>query len=233
MRAVASLHVPRVPRMIWPGGVRAFWATTTGIGVLAVWMGVLYAPVDDAMGIVQKLVYLHIPAAVGAMSAAVASFAASLAYVWSRARVWDRVALESARVVVFCTLIVLGTGMVWGKSEWGVWWTWSPKLTFTLVLCLLYAVMVLLHSCVHPASRRAMICAVYGAIAFLDVPLVYLSVRLLPDVHPTSLPLTSEMRATLAVWLLLVLMAGAGVVAAPIVRWRRRLEELGRIRGVR
>lgn len=229
MRAVASLQGPHVPVLSWPRGVRAYWAITAGVGVLAVWMGVFYAPVDASMGLVQKLVYLHIPAAVGALCAAAAAFSASLAYIWTRSRVWDAVAADGARMTVLCGLIVLATGMVWGKSYWGVWWTWSPKLTFTLVLCVLYGVWLLLHGVISPFPRRAMVCAVYGAVAFLDVPLVYLSVRLLPDVHPTSLPLTAEMRVTLWLFFAMVALVCGGVVSSPLLRRASRRAELGAV----
>ena len=227
MRAAASLHVPHAFHLSWPGGLRAYWAVTTGVAVLAVWMGVFYAPVDTSMGLVQKLVYLHIPAAVGALLAAAAAFSASVAYIWTRARVWDAVAAEGARMTVLCGLIVLVTGMVWGNSYWGVWWTWSPKLTFTLILCVLYGAWLLLHGFISPFPRRAMVCAVYGAVAFLDVPLVYLSVRLLPDVHPTSLPLTGEMRTTLWVFFVLAALVCTGFIASPLQRRARRRSELG------
>lgn len=211
------LHMPR------PVGVRAFWAITIGVSVLALWLALMYAPVDGRMGLAQKLVYLHIPSAAGAMLAAAAVFGASAASIWSRWHVWERTSLAAARVVVVCAGVVLVTGMVWGKSEWGVWWTWSPRLTFTLVLCVLYAVLLVLHHTLSPA-RRAMVCAVYGVVAFLDVPLVYLSARLLPEVHPTSLPLTSEMRITLVAWFALTLLVCVGVIAAPLVRWMKRVE---------
>lgn len=100
-------------------------------------------------------------------------------------------------------MIVLLTGMVLGKYFWGYWWTWSPRLTFTLILCVLYSALVLMRPFLRPWSRRATVCAVFAAIAFLDVPLIYLSVRLLPDVHPTSIPLTREMRITLGAWFVL------------------------------
>lgn len=195
---------------------------TLAVLAVALAMAVFYAPVDESMGLVQKLIYLHLPAAISALFSALAVFVANLAFLWTRGRVWDEVALAGARVTVFCSLLVLVTGMVWGQSYWGFWWTWSPKLTFTLILCVLYAAYLGLRPMVRPWHRRAVVCAVYGAVAFLDVPLVYLSVRLLPDVHPTSLPLTTEMRQTLIPWFVFVALTGAGLVGAPVLRRTRR-----------
>ncbi len=221
------LHSPH------PGAVRAYWAVTAGVLVMAVWTGVFYAPVDESMGLVQKLIYLHIPSAAAAVCGAAAAFAGNLAYLWSRSRVWHTMATNSARVTVFCSVLVLASGMVWGKFYWGTWWTWSPRLTFTLILGCLYAAMLLMHSVLRPFSRRAMVCAVYGAVAFLDVPLVYLSVRLLPDVHPTSLPLTPEMRHTLIVWFVLAGLVCGGLIAAPIIRHIGRYKDHAHHAGAR
>ncbi len=224
MRATHEVgHVLRVPN---PSMVRAYWAVTAGVLVLAVWMAIFYAPVHDEMGLVQKLVYLHIPAAAGALVASAFVFLGSVAFLWTKERLWDRVGAEAIRVVVFSSAIVLVTGAIWGKSYWGSWWTWSPRLTFTLILCMLYAGLMVMRWWLRPASKRATVSSVCGAVAFLDTPLVYLSVRLLPDVHPTSIPLTNEMRVTLVVWFVLIGLICLGVVASPVVRYLRKRERV-------
>jgi heme exporter protein C len=89
-------------------------------------------------------------------------------------------------VTVLNASILLISGSIWAKRSWGVWWLWSPRLTFSLLLWLLYALYLLLRTVVRVPEKRLSVCATYGTIAFLDVPLVYLSVNLLPDVHPQS-----------------------------------------------
>jgi heme exporter protein C len=100
--------------------------------------------------------------------------------------------------------------MIWGHSAWGQWWTWSPRLTFSLVLWLLYVVYVMIRASIESPQRRALISAVYGTIAFLDVPLVWLSVRLMPDIHPTSIALAWPMKLTLIAWFVPVILLSAG-----------------------
>jgi hypothetical protein len=115
-------------------------------------------------------------------------------------------------------LVVLGTGMVWAHFFWGSWWLWSPRLTFTLVMCVLYTVYLAMQYLPGPSSRWETRCAVYGCVAFLDVPLVYLSIRLMPDVHPTSLPLTAAMRATLIPSFALAALVCTDVILSPVRR---------------
>jgi len=45
-----------------------------------------------------------------------------------------RLAYAAAEVgVLFCTLVLV-TGPIWARPIWGVWWTWDPRLTMTVVL---------------------------------------------------------------------------------------------------
>jgi heme exporter protein C len=122
---------------------------------------------------------------------------------------------------------VLATGMIWGHSAWGAWWTWSPRLTFSLMLWLLYAVYLIVRSSIESPQRRAIVCAVYGLTAFLDVPIVYLSSKLLPDVHPSSIQLITPMKLTLLAWFVPVTMIAAGLVVArfSLNRVQRRREQ--------
>jgi heme exporter protein C len=86
------------------------------------------------------------------------------------------------------------------------------------VLWLLYVVYLMIRASFESSQRRAIVGAVYGILAFLDVPLVYLSVRLMPDIHPTSVQLAPAMKWTLVAWFAPVLMLTAGLITA---RFRR------------
>jgi len=81
------------------------------------------------------------------------------------------------------------------------------------MLWLLYAVYLIVRSSVESPQRRAIVCAVYGLTAFLDVPIVYLSSKLLPDVHPSSIQLITPMKLTLLAWFVPVTMIAAGLIA--------------------
>jgi heme exporter protein C len=200
-----------------------FWLATIMLFAGAVTMLFTYTPTEMTMGPIQKIFYLHLPTAISTFFACLVSFAASMAFLAKRDLAWDRLAAVSARVaVVFCSVVLL-TGMIWGKSAWGQWWTWSPRLTFSLVLWLLYVVYLMVRASVESPQRRALISAVYGMIAFLDVPLVYLSVRLMPDIHPVSVELAPSMKMTLAVWFVPVVMTLCGAIIA-LYRRQERLD---------
>jgi len=174
----------------------------------------MWTPTEATMGPIQKIFYLHLPSAICTFLAFLTCFIASIGYLSQREGFWDDLASASARVGVQLCSVVLATGMIWGRSAWGRWWTWSPRLTFSLVLWLLFVVYLMIRMSVESGQRRATISAVYAIIAFLDVPLVYLSTRLMIDIHPSSVTLATPMRLTLAVWFVPVLMVTVGLVVA-------------------
>lgn len=174
---------------VWCGAVLG----CIGTFALARW----YAPIEATMGPVQKVLYLHLPSAIAMFAACVVVFLASIGYLWQRKLSWDALALAAAELAVSSSTIVLLTGMFWGRVAWGHWWTWSPRLTFSLILWILYLIYLVIRPKMASPHRRALAASLYGTIAFLDVPLVYLSVKLLPDIHPADSALTPEMRHTL------------------------------------
>jgi heme exporter protein C len=190
----------------------AYWLATLALFAGALTLVYTYTPEERTMGVVQKIFYLHLPVAINTFVAALVVFVASIGYLWQRRLWWDDLAHAAGKItVIFCAVVLL-TGMIWGKSAWGAWWTWSPRLTFSLVLFLLYLVYLMIRPAVESPQRRAIVSAVYGIVAFLDVPLVYLSVKLMPDIHPTSIELEPAMRLTLGLWFIPVTMLMAGLV---------------------
>jgi heme exporter protein C len=160
-------------------------ATTTALSMAALLLGALvWAPTDRVQGDVQRIFYIHVPAAwIGMLGFAVV-FVASSAYLVTRSARWDRLAASSAEVGVVFTTGVMVTGPLWARPIWGVYWDWDPRLTSFFVLWLLYVAYLVLRGYVTEPSRRARYSAVLGIVAFLDVPLVYVSVRWWRSLHP-------------------------------------------------
>ena len=173
-----------------------------------------WTPEEVTMGMIQKIFYFHLPVAINTFLACMMVFIASIGYLSTRQTWWDDLALASAKVSVILCTGVLGTGMLWARGAWGVWWTWRPRLTFSFMLWLLYVVYVLVRSSIESPQRRAVVAAVYGVVAFLDVPLVYLSVKLLPDIHPSSIGLSGAMKLTLGLCFIPITLLAAGLIAA-------------------
>jgi heme exporter protein C len=84
---------------------------------------------------------------------------------------------------VFCTCVLV-TGPLWAKPVWGIWWTWDARLTSTFVLWLLFIAYLMLRSYVFNPGRAAALGAVVGILGFVDVPIVYMSIRWWRTQHP-------------------------------------------------
>jgi heme exporter protein C len=111
------------------------------------------------------------------------NFIASVFYLIKRSPRADAWALSFAEVgVVFCT-IVLVTGPLWAKPVWGIWWTWDARLTTTLVLWLIYVSYLMLRR-FSEGQQTPTIAAALAVFGFIDVPIVYMSIRWWRTQHP-------------------------------------------------
>lgn len=155
--------------------------------ILALYMALIGAPREVTMGDLQRIFYFHVPSGIVGLLAFATNFFASVMYVIKKNRKWDSLALSSAEVGLVFFTIVLVTGPIWAKPVWFVWWTWSPRLTSSLILWMLYLAYMLVREYVSDPDRRAMMSAVFGIIAFLDAPIVFFSIRWWRDQHPAAM----------------------------------------------
>jgi heme exporter protein C len=128
------------------------------------------------MGHLQKIMYVHVPAAWNAMIAFFVVFVASIGHAWKREERFDLLAASAAEVGVVLTALTLALGSLWGRPTWGVWWTWDPRLTSTAVMLVIYVGYLALRAFTEDEERRARWASAVGILAFLNVPIVYMSV---------------------------------------------------------
>jgi heme exporter protein C len=142
------------------------------------------APNERTMGVLQRIFYFHAATAWAGLDAFFVCFIANLLYVWKRKQKYDSLGVASAEVGLVCTTVVLITGPIWAKPAWGIWWTWDARLTSTFVLWLLYVSYLLLRSLIEEPDRCALLSALFGIFAYIDVPLVFFSIRWWRTQHP-------------------------------------------------
>ena len=136
----------------------------------------MFAPTEAVSGHVQRIMYIHVPMAWLAFLAFFVVFCGSIMYLWKRRDGWDDLASSAAELGVIFTTLVLITGPIWAKPVWGVWWTWDPRLTSTLVLWLIYVGYLMLRAYSSNRRQGATFSAVLGIVGFIDVPIVYFAV---------------------------------------------------------
>ena len=150
--------------------------TVAGLAMGAGLAAALTAPPDRLQGELQRLMYVHVPAAWLAYVGFAITFGASIGWLWKRTPRLDRLAAASAEVGVFFTGLTIVLGSVWGKPVWGVWWTWDPRLVTTALMFFVYLGYLALRRATVDPRIRARRAAVFGVLAFAQIPVVHMSV---------------------------------------------------------
>ncbi|MCD1261059.1 cytochrome c biogenesis protein CcsA [Paenibacillus athensensis] len=145
--------------------------------IAALYLGLIYAPVESKMGIVQKIFYVHVGSAWSAFFAFFIVFVFSVAFLISKKQTHDHIANISAEVGFLFTTMVLITGPIWGRSSWNAWWSWEPRLTTTLILWFIFLGYFMIRRMDGLWEKKARLAAVFGIIGFIDVPIVFMSIR--------------------------------------------------------
>ncbi len=144
----------------------------------------IYSPIEKFMGVTQKIFYIHLPLAWWGLFSFFIVFVASILFLIKKDYRYDKLSHSAAEFGLVLATLALVTGSIWGKHSWGVWWTWDPRLTTTLILCFLYFAYLLFRAQDMNIERKAKISAAIGILAFVDVPLVFLSARMWRSIHP-------------------------------------------------
>lgn len=193
------------------------WVAIVLIAVGSV-LGLAVLPADALQGEVQRLLYVHVPVAWVMMLAFFVVFLMSILYLVQRRLKWDLLAASAAEVGLMGAILTLILGTLWGRPTWGIWWAWDPRITTTALLVPIYAGYLVVRSMSEDPDQRARWAAVIGLIAFVQVPIVYLSVFWWRSLHqPPSSP--QSMWGLYGLMLMLGFVAYAGAFA---YLWLRR-----------
>ena len=146
----------------------------------------IWVPTEKNLGISQRIFYFHVPLAWVGFLAFFFVLIGSVGYLWKGTRGWDQLAYSAVEIGVLFTTLMLVTGVMWAKPVWGVWWTWDPRLTTSLILWLIYMAYLMLRSYAPEGDQGARYAAVLGIVGFADVPIVYLSIHWWRTTHPEA-----------------------------------------------
>lgn len=175
--AAAGIGVRGGPRIPWAIGLLAlFW--------FGGFMAFLASPDAQVLGATVRIFYIHVGIAWLAGLAFLVNWAGSILYLFRRDLRIDRWAAVSAEIGAVFTTGVLVTGSIWARVAWNTWWTWDPRLTTSLVMWFLYVAYLVLRGGISRPETRATVSSVVGIIAFVDVPVVYMSTRWWRSIHP-------------------------------------------------
>ena len=159
-------------------GIAAFLILARDIYVIA------RLPPEASQGYVFKIIFFHISAWVAAGATLSTALITSVLFLITKKFKYDAIAVASTEVGVAFLSMGMVLGSLWARPVWGIWWTWDARLTTTAILWLLYLGYLMLRHAIEEPTQRANFAAVFSIFAFLDVPIVYFSIRWWRTQHP-------------------------------------------------
>ena len=144
-------------------------------------------PLNKSQGIFGNIFYIHVPVAWTAFILYFLVMLSSILFLIKRYKIWDYRAYALAEIGTIFMALVLITGPIWAKPAWGYYWPWEPRLTTSLVLFLTYMGYFMIREYGGNPEQTSKYSAVVSIIAFLNVPLIFISVKFwLPEMqsHP-------------------------------------------------
>jgi heme exporter protein C len=142
------------------------------------------APYESTMGLVQKIFYYHMPAAMVFLVSALVCGYASIRYLFGGNPRHDRLGWSAAELTVLFGAIALVTGPLWARKAWGVWWQWDVRLTSSLMGWMVAVAYLLLRKYGGPGSDK--LAAGLALFGMANVPFIYISVNYWRTIHPTT-----------------------------------------------
>lgn len=161
---------------------------TFAVMLVALYGIFIYAPTERTMGFlgeVQRIFYFHVSVNWTTFLATFFVFACSVQFLIKGTREWDSRAAAAAELGALFGAAGLLSGMLWAKPVWGIWWTWDARLTSFFLLWLILLGYLVLRRAVESPAQRAKLSAVFGILAAVDVPIVYMANRWWRTQHPS------------------------------------------------
>ena len=187
MAAIAGQPTSKTP---WRAAIRdaRLWLLLAAAALTLVdgYLIFVVAPTDAVLGHIQRIFYIHVPISILSFLGFLLCAIAGIGYLIRRSEGWDRLAHAAAEVGVVFVTLALVTGVIWARPVWGVWWTWEPRLTTTLILWFIYVAYLMIRQYAPTPQQGRVWSAVVGIIGFVDVPIVYYSVQWWRSIHPVQ-----------------------------------------------
>ncbi len=133
-----------------------------------------------------KLAFFHIPVAIISYLAFTITFISSVLYLINKNLRREILAYSSAKIGTIFTFLTLLSGIIWSKLAWGAYWHWDPRQTTVLILFLVFIAYILLRNNIENISIRARISSIYAILAYVMVPISYISARVFTSLHPKT-----------------------------------------------
>ncbi|NHW88182.1 MAG: cytochrome c biogenesis protein CcsA [Archaeoglobales archaeon] len=167
-----------------------------------------------------RIVFLHVPSAIASYLAFTVSFIYSISFLRNSSPKSDEIASRSAKFGFIMAIVAFISGAIWAKETWGAYFTWYEiREVIVLLMLFIYAVYFSLRNLVEEKAR---ISAIYLIIAYITVPLSYISGFFSP-LHPR--PFEAEFSPEWRLNLILMIISFALIYASYMLKETRKINQ--------
>lgn len=158
--------------------IPVFYVLALGLSIFGLYWGFFQTPdVLSDQKQYYRIIFVHVPAAWMSM------WLYFVLVIWAviglifNTRLSFMMSAAIAPTGAVFTFLALWTGAFWGKTSWGTWWDWDPRMTSELILLFLYVGYMALQSAIEDTRRADKASAILALVGLVMVPVIYYSVN--------------------------------------------------------
>jgi heme exporter protein C len=156
-----------------------FWVAAIICIAIGLYWGFFKTPnsLDNGMKEYYRIIYVHLGSVWMAMWLYIMMVFWALVALIFNTRLSFMMASATSITGTIMTVIALISGAIWGKTSWGTWWDWDPKLTTFLILLFIYIGYIALQSAIEDTRRSDKASALLALVGLALVPVIYSAVN--------------------------------------------------------
>lgn len=124
-----------------------------------------------------RIIFIHVPAAWMSMWLYAVMVGWAVIGLIFNTRLSYMMAAAIAPTGAMFTFLALWTGAFWGKTSWGTYWDWDPRMTSELLLLFVYIGYMALQSAIDDSRRADQAGAILSLVGLVMLPIIYFSIN--------------------------------------------------------
>lgn len=124
-----------------------------------------------------RILFVHVPVAWMSMWLYVTLVFWAVIGLIFNTRLSYMMAAATAPTGALFAFLTIWTGAFWGKTSWGVWWDWDPRMTSMLILLFIYIGYIALQNSITDTRRADRASALLALVGVICIPVIYLSIN--------------------------------------------------------
>jgi len=124
-----------------------------------------------------RILFVHVPVAWMSMWLYLTMVFWSVLGLIFNTRLSFMMAAATAPTGALFAFLTIWTGAFWGKTSWGVWWDWDPRMTSMLILLFIYIGYIALQNTITDSRRADRASALLALVGAICIPVIYASIN--------------------------------------------------------